>query len=164
MNSQSEVLRRKKVSAARFLTSLALCAVALTSLQLNAGCRRQADNEASSPEAAFTRFAAAMDPERGDRESLWAFLGPDTRAELQRRAAEGERLGITGMSPVDYLHPSWTPSEADIESVERAGSEGDTVTLRVRTYVGDESEVMMVRGGDGWKVELPFEHPGTAGE
>lgn len=114
-------------------------------------CGSDGPNEQAAPEAAFRAFRSAL--ARGDTESVWRFLGPQTRAALEARAAG---LPESGRSPARLLVAAWVADESEIDTVERLEYSEEAAKLRVRTALGREFELTLFRSDEGWRLELPL--------
>lgn len=119
------------------------------SLSLVAAC-----GGARSPEGAVRALAEAS--ESGDRDAVWALLGPSTRARLK---AEAERArgaaGRRDLAGRDLLAAGWSPPRwraAGFDVISRAG---DHATVEVRGAAHERETVTCVLGDGRWQVELP---------
>ncbi|MCB9533403.1 MAG: hypothetical protein H6698_03625 [Myxococcales bacterium] len=126
-----------------------LVAASLSALAA-ASCRDAAPNEASAPEFAFRAFRDAL--AAGDTATVWAFLGPETRARLT--AAATAYPGESRPEPATLLVTAWVPRAADIASIERVTESDTEVVLRVRGQFGAAVDVPLTRNGERWTVEL----------
>ena len=132
---------------------ISILAPAAIALALSASaCSPPEVNDVGSPETALTTLIATM--QYGSDESVWSFLGPNTRADLELRAAGAEALGLEPQHPASFLVAVWLPFEADIATVERIETTENTTTLQIETYLGHTSEVSMLHTDEGWLVEL----------
>jgi hypothetical protein len=123
--------------------------LALLLLLFGAGC-----GGTRSPEGAVRALAEAA--EVGDRDTVFALLGPATRARLQadaQRAAQaaGRReLGAKDLVAAGWSPPRWRAVEVDV--VSRAG---DHATVEVRGPGHERETVACVLVNGHWRVELP---------
>ena len=115
-------------------------------------CSSPEANDVGSPETALTTFISAM--HYGSTDDIWTFLGPNTRSALEARVNSARALGIDETRPAFFLIPTWLPTEAEIETVERLETTENTTTLQITTYLGHISEVMILRVEEGWQIEL----------
>ncbi len=116
------------------------------------GCGSDAPNEQSAPEFAFRSFRSALLTR--NYPAVWAFLGPETRSELEARAAAFEDAGRRVQHPAELLVVGWVPSEADIDSVERLHFDEERAVLRIATVFEHEADIELTRDGDAWRIEL----------
>lgn len=118
-------------------------------LLLCGGCRGP-----RSPESAVRALAEAA--EAGDREAVFALLGPATQARLTvqaRRAAQaaGRReLGPQDLLAVGWAPPRWHPLDFSVLEHSAKGA-----TVEARGPAGLRQTVACVRVDGQWRVELP---------
>lgn len=127
--------------------------LSLLLLLVGASCQGPEPNTQSAPESALRAFHDAV--RSGDSARVEAFLTDGARHALGLRAARWAELTGDERPPSSFLLASWAPGEAYIESVERLSTSDDETHLRVRTYLGEEVEVVMLRAPEGWRVRLP---------
>lgn len=116
------------------------------------GCEADAPNEQAAPEFAFTAFRTAL--LSGSGSAIWPFLGPDTQAALEARAASNAAAGDVARSPGDLITAAWVPMEADIATLERVSFDDASAVLRLTTVLGETSDVHMARVDGAWRIEL----------
>jgi hypothetical protein len=109
---------------------------------------------ARSPEGAVRALAEAA--EAGDRDAVYALLGPATRARL---AADAERAaqaaGRREIGPSDLVAAGWSPPQwhaADFDVLTRSG---DRATVEIRGGAHQRETLTCVLVGGQWRVELP---------
>jgi hypothetical protein len=108
---------------------------------------------ARSPDGAVRALAEAA--ESGDRDAVYALLGPATRARL---AADAERAaqaaGRRELGPADLVAAGWSPPKwhaADFDVLTRSG---DRATVEIRGAAHERETVTCVLVGGQWRVEL----------
>ena len=108
---------------------------------------------ARSPDGAVRALAEAA--EAGDRDAVYALLGPATRARL---AADAERAaqaaGRRELGPTDLVAAGWSPPKwhaADFDVLTRSG---DRATVEIRGAAHERETVTCVNVGGQWRVEL----------
>jgi hypothetical protein len=116
---------------------------------LLAGC-----GGARSPEGAVRALAEAA--ESGDRDALWALLGPATRARLsadadRAKAAAGRREIVAR----DLLAAGWSPPRWRAAGFDVIARTGDRATVEVRGAAHERETVTCVVVDGKWQVELP---------
>ncbi|MGZ3430177.1 MAG: hypothetical protein ACXVCV_26185 [Polyangia bacterium] len=106
-----------------------------------------------SPEGAVRALAEAA--ESGDREALWALLGPATRARLSGDADRAaQAAGRRELGPKDLVAAGWSPPQwraVDFDVLTRAG---DRATVEVRGPGHERETVNCVLVDGRWRVEL----------
>ena len=109
---------------------------------------------ARSPEGAGRALAEAA--EAGDRDEVFALLGPATRARL---AGDAERAahesGRHELGPVDLVGAGWSAPRwraADFDVLTRSG---DRATVEVRGAAHERETLTCVLVDGNWRVELP---------
>lgn len=107
-----------------------------------------------SPEGAVRALAEAS--EAGDRDAVFALLGPATRARL---AADAERAaheaGRHELAAVDLIGAGWSAPRwraVDFDVLTRAG---DRATVEVRGAAHERETLSCVLVDGDWRVELP---------
>jgi hypothetical protein len=108
---------------------------------------------ARSPEGAVRALAEAA--ESGDRDALWALLGPATRARLTTDADRAaQAAGRRELGPRDLVAAGWSPPHwraVDFDVLTRAG---DRATVEVRGPGHERETVSCVLVDGQWRVEL----------
>ncbi len=142
-----EVARRRAIAAA----ASALLAVALAVAIAGRGC--QAEDE--TPDGAVRAFAAAA--RAGDRDAVYALLGPRTRAALVERARRATELagGARRFKPRELVSVGagsvGRRPPRDFVVRERKGK---TAVVDIVDADGTKTPIHVVRVGDQWRVEL----------
>jgi hypothetical protein len=112
------------------------------------------DSGGRSPEGAVRALAEAA--ESGDRDAVWALLGPATRARLgsdaQNAAQAAGRRELRGR---DLLAAGWSAPRWRAREIEERGRSGDTATVEVRGPGRERETLTCVRTSGQWQVELP---------
>jgi hypothetical protein len=107
-----------------------------------------------SPEGAVRALSEAA--EAGDREAVYALLGPATRARI---AADAERAakaaGRRELGPVDLVAAGWSAPRWHAVDYDVLTRSGDHATVEVRGGAHERETLTCVRVGDEWRVELP---------
>jgi hypothetical protein len=126
-----------------------LAAALLLLLPLVAGC-----GGVRSPEGAVRALAEAA--EAGDRDAVYALLGPATRARLQADAERAaQAAGRREIGPKDLVAAGWSPPRwraAEFDVLTRAG---ERATVEVRGPAHERETLACVRVDGQWRVELP---------
>jgi hypothetical protein len=108
---------------------------------------------ARSPEGAVRALAEAA--ESGDRDALYALLGPATRARLGADADRAaQAAGRRELGPKDLVAAGWSPPHwraVDFDVLTRAG---DRATVEVRGPGHERETVSCVLVDGQWRVEL----------
>jgi hypothetical protein len=107
-----------------------------------------------SPDGAVRALAEAA--EAGDRDAVWALLGPATRARLTadaERASQGS--GRRDLLPRDLLAAGWSAPRWKIADVDVVARAGDHATVEVRGKNGERETLSCLLASGAWKVELP---------
>jgi hypothetical protein len=109
---------------------------------------------ARSPDGAVRALAEAA--EAGDRDAVYALLGPATRARLAADADHAaQAAGRRELGPVDLVAAGWSPPAwraADFDVLTRSG---DRATVEIRGPGHERETVTCVLVGGQWRVELP---------
>jgi hypothetical protein len=127
----------------------AVRAVAVAALPLVAAC-----GGTRSPDGAVRALAEAA--ESGDRDAVYALLGPATRARLAADAdraaqAAGRReLGPKDLVAAGWSQPRWRAVDFDVLT-----RSGDRATVEVRGGGHERETVTCVLVDGDWRVELP---------
>lgn len=121
----------------------------VTALLFAAGCSAGA----RSPEGAVRRLADAAAV--GDRDAVWALLGPETKARLEADAKRLAPAGRRTLSPSELLAVGWEPARFRLTEIRLREKRGDEAEVEVRGPSGELERVRCVRVGDRWTVELP---------
>jgi hypothetical protein len=108
---------------------------------------------ARSPEGAVRALAEAA--ESGDRDAVYALLGPATRARLVADAERASQAaGRRELGARDLVAPGWSPPHwraADFDVLTRSG---DRATVEVRGPAHERETVTCVWVGGLWRIEL----------
>jgi hypothetical protein len=131
--------------------------LALTLLALATACQPSEPWTSDNPAFALERFLTAL--RAGDRDTVIAFLSPETLALLEatRQALEatlGPEASQDLDSPVDLLYRVWTPAATEINRLETVSRDADTAVVAVHTIFGDARHVSLRRADGRWTVEL----------
>ncbi len=109
---------------------------------------------ARSPDGAVRALAEAA--EAGDRDAVYALLGPATRARLTADAERAaQAAGRRELGPHDLVAAGWSPPRwraSDFDVLTRAG---DRATVEVRGAGHERETVSCVLVDGQWRVELP---------
>jgi hypothetical protein len=123
-------------------------AVVLVVLAVAAAC-----GGTRSPDGAVRALAEAA--EAGDRDGVYALLGPATRARLTSDAERAaQAAGRRELGPTDLVAAGWSPPKwhaVDFDVLTRAG---DRATVEVRGAAHERETVTCVLVGGQWRVEL----------
>ncbi len=95
--------------------------------------------------------------ENHDRAGLYKMLGPDTQRLLQARAAKASETAGRIIGPEEMLAVGFRPPHYIAREVVEISNAKNHAVVEVRGEHGEHDEVTLVRGGDGWRVELPAE-------
>jgi hypothetical protein len=107
-----------------------------------------------SPDGAVRALAEAA--EAGDRDAVWALVGPATRARLTadaERAAQAS--GRRDLLPRDMLAAGWSAPRWKLTDVDVVVRAGEHATVEVRGKNGERETLSCVQVGGAWRVELP---------
>jgi hypothetical protein len=108
---------------------------------------------ARSPDGAVRTLAEAA--EAGDRDAVYALLGPATRARL---AADAERAaqaaGRRELGPADLVAAGWSPPQWHAVDFDVLTRSGDRATVEIRGPGHERETVTCVLVGGQWRVEL----------
>jgi hypothetical protein len=108
---------------------------------------------AHSPEGAVRALAEAA--ESGDRDAVFALLGPATRARLAADAGRASQAaGRRELGPRDLVAAGWSPPHwraADFDVLTRSG---DRATVEVRGPAHERETVSCVFVDGQWRIEL----------
>jgi hypothetical protein len=114
-----------------------------------AGC-----GAARSPDGAVRALAEAA--EAGDRDAVWALLGPATRARLTADAEKAAQAsGRRDLQPRDLVAAGWSAPRWKIADVDVVADSGGRATVEVRGRGGERETLSCVRADGNWRVELP---------
>ncbi len=137
--------RRRAITAA----ASALAAAALVVAVAGRGC-------ADDPGPAEAVRALAVAAAAGDREAVVELLGPETRARLEREARRATELvgGSVRYGPAELVtlgagEETGLPADLGVRYLGEARAIVDVGTA------GDAIEILVVRAGGRWLVELP---------
>jgi hypothetical protein len=109
---------------------------------------------ARSPEGAVRALAEAS--EAGDRDEVWALLGPATRARVTADAARAaQAAGRREIGPVDLIAAGWSPPRWHAVDFDVLSRSGDRATVEVRGAAHERETLTCVLVGSDWRVELP---------
>jgi hypothetical protein len=109
---------------------------------------------ARSPDGAVRALADAA--EAGDRDGVWALLGPATRARLTADAeSAAQASGRRDILPRDLLAAGWSAPRWKIRELDVVARAGDRATVEVRGKGGERESLSCVAVGGAWRVELP---------
>jgi hypothetical protein len=107
-----------------------------------------------SPDGAVRALAEAA--EAGDRDAVYALLGPATRARL---GSDGERAaqaaGRRELGPKDLVAAGWSPPRWRAVDFDVLTRSGDRATVEVRGAGHERETVTCVLVDGNWRVELP---------
>ncbi len=107
-----------------------------------------------SPEGAVRALVEAAGA--GERDDVWALLGPSTRARLETDARRAADLsGRRKVSPLDLLAVGWAAPHDRAASIREVDRTGDRAEVEVKSEHGQIDRVTCVRVGGAWRVELP---------
>jgi hypothetical protein len=108
---------------------------------------------ARSPEGVVRALTEAA--EAGDRDAVYALLGPATKARLATDAEHAaQAAGRHELGPTDLVAAGWSPPQwraVDFDVLTRAG---DRATIEVRGAAHERQTVTCVLVGGQWRVEL----------
>jgi hypothetical protein len=134
--------RRRSLAA----VTTALAAAALAVAVGGRGC----NTEDGSPLGAVRAFAAAA--RAGNREAMYALLGPETRHRLELAAARATQLVSSRQYGGADMIRSVVPSGSrTFELVKRSE---DRALVAIVDQRGARTSVNVVRVGDRWRLEL----------
>ena len=109
---------------------------------------------ARSPEGAVRALAEAA--EAGDRDAVYALLGPATRARLAADADHAaQAAGRRELGPVDLVAAGWSPPKWHAVDFDVLTRSGDRATVEVRGAAHERETVTCVLVDGQWRVELP---------
>jgi hypothetical protein len=112
-------------------------------------------DDAGSPEAAVRALIATA--RAGDRQAVYAHLGPRTRARIEALLVSGHRSGGARLlEPEDLLAVGWLPPAWEAAGTRLVARDGNQADVEVFSAAGDRQTVHTVREGRAWKVELPL--------
>ncbi|HEY2746292.1 MAG TPA: hypothetical protein VGL86_16775 [Polyangia bacterium] len=107
-----------------------------------------------TPEGAVRALAEAA--ESGDRDAVYALLGPATRARL---AGDAERAaheaGRHELGPVDLVGAGWSAPRWRAVDFDVLTRTGDHATVEVRGASHERETLSCVLVDGDWRVELP---------
>jgi hypothetical protein len=107
-----------------------------------------------SPEGAVRALTEAA--EAGDREAVFALLGPATRARLTGDAAKAaQAAGRRELAPVDLVAAGWSPPRWHAVDFDVLTRSGDRATVEVRGAAHERETLSCVLIDGAWRVELP---------
>jgi hypothetical protein len=142
--------RRVAVAGARGLRGALLwCVVWLGGLGAM-GC----STGTGTPAGAVRALSRAA--QRGDRQAVWALLGPQTQRRFETEAIRAVPLaGRRGVQPIDLVAVGWLPPRLHLVDVVERTREGERATVEVRGARGERETLDCVRVGRDWRVEVP---------
>ena len=106
-----------------------------------------------SPEGAVRLFIAAA--RTGDRGSVFARLGPATRARIETLEGSIRPLsGRTQIKPEDFLSVGWAPPAWEPAGTRLLRRTRESAEVEVYSSAGDRHALSLVREGRDWKIEL----------
>ena len=109
---------------------------------------------ARSPDGAVRALAEAT--ESGDRDAVWALLGPATRARLTADAERAaQAAGRRELGPRDLIAAGWSPPRWHAADFDVLARSGDRATVEVRGATHERETVTCVLVDGQWRVELP---------
>jgi hypothetical protein len=112
------------------------------------------DSGGRSPEGAVRALTEAA--ESGDRDAVWALLGPATRARLGADAEKAaQAAGRRELRGRDLLAAGWSPPRWRAREIELRARSGDQATVEVRGPGRERETLDCVRTDGRWQVELP---------
>ena len=121
-------------------------------LGLSLGCSGSEGPE--SPEGAVRLFITAA--RTGDRGSVFARLGPATRARIESLESTIRPLsGRTQIKPEDFLSVGWAPPAWEPAGTRLLSRTRESAEVEVYSSAGDRHALSLVREGRDWKIELP---------
>jgi len=126
--------------------------LATLALALFLGCSGSDGPE--SPEGAVRLFIAAA--RSGDRGSVFARLGPATRARIEN--LEGSVRPLSGraqIKPEDFLSVGWAPPAWEPAGTRLLQRTRESAEVEVYSSAGDRHALSLMREGREWKIELP---------
>ncbi len=128
----------------RWLT-LMLVGATLATTGCSAGTR--------SPAGAVRALAEAA--ANGDRDAVYALVGPRTRARLESGAATAAQLsGRRRVRAVELLGVGWFPPTFTLADAKELSRQGNTATVQVSSRQGQTALTTCIKENDAWKVEL----------
>jgi len=108
---------------------------------------------ARSPAGAVRALSEAASA--GDREAVFALVGPRTRRTLESGAATAAQLsGRRRVQPVELLGVGWFPPTFQISEVRELERHGNEATVEVSSRDGHTARAECVRVDGNWRVEL----------
>jgi len=108
---------------------------------------------ARSPEGAVRALTEAA--ESGDRDAVYALLGPATRARLTADAEHAaQAAGRRELGPTDLVAAGWSPAKWHAVDFDVLTRTGDRATVEVRGAAHERETVTCVAVGGQWRVEL----------
>lgn len=109
---------------------------------------------ARSPDGAVRALTEAA--EAGNRDAVWALLGPATRKRLAADAARAaQAAGRREIVPQDLLAAGWAPPRWRAAELDVIARDGDHATVEVTGAHRERETVACVRVDGQWRVELP---------
>ena len=91
----------------------------------------------------------------GDRDAVFALVGPRTRRALESKAAVAAQLsGRRRVQPVELLGVGWFPPAFQLAEVRQVERHGDQATVEVSGRDGHTTRAECVRVEGAWRVEL----------
>ena len=91
----------------------------------------------------------------GDRDAVFALVGPRTKAALESGAATAAQLsGRRRVQPVELLGVGWFPAAFTLSEAHELERHGDTATVEVSSRDNRTSRATCVKIDGAWKVEL----------
>ena len=133
----------------RITAKSALRHAALACILALAGCSAGA----RSPSGAVRALAEAA--AAGDREGVFALVGPRTRHALEVGAATAAQLsGRRRVQPIELLAVGWFPPTFQLSEVRELDRHGNEATVEVSSKAGHTARVSCVRVDGNWRVEL----------
>lgn len=109
---------------------------------------------ARSPEGAVRALSEAA--EAGNRDAVWALLGPATRKRLEADAARAaQAAGRRELGPRDLLAAGWAPPRWRASDLDVVSRDGDRAVVEVTGPRHERETVACVRVDGQWRVELP---------
>ena len=130
-------------------TQVAAAVIAL----LTSGCPGDRPTD-ETPDGALRLFLEAMD--QGDRNGAYELLAPETRHELERRAAEASRQAHHQLEPAEMIAVERYAVRWEISRLTPAEHGDRAVVTVTRSEESQRAEVELRREDGHWRVILPL--------
>jgi hypothetical protein len=130
------------------------------------GCQ----NDERSPEDVYTQYFGhitgfSLTQNKAYQDAAFKLLSPASQDLLKERAEVVNHSlpeGADLIKPQQMLIPLRTPLGRRVKDIERISDEDSEVRLKV-TFERGTDEVEMIRGEQGWRVELPIQTSNPTG-